>query len=137
MPFKRFVEFGRVALINYGPLEGKICTIIDVVDQNRALIDGPAEETGVQRQIINFKRLSLTDLVVDGAKRNMKKEKLAKLFKEQNISQRWNATSWGRKLAAKKRRANLTDFERFQAMILNKKRSAITNVTYKALKAGK
>ena len=137
MPFKRFVEFGRIALINYGPLEGKLCTIVDVVDQNRALVDGPLEATGVTRQIINFKRLSLTDLVVEGAKRNMKKEKLAKLFKEQNIVERWNATSWGRKLAAQKRRANLTDFERFKAMLLNKKRSALTSVTFKALKAGK
>lgn len=33
--FTRFVEIGRVALINYGPDEGKLCTIIDVVDGNK------------------------------------------------------------------------------------------------------
>jgi len=29
------VEVGRVALINYGPDNGKLCTIIDVVDSNK------------------------------------------------------------------------------------------------------
>ncbi len=33
--FKRLVEIGRVALINYGPDKGKLCVIIDVVDQKR------------------------------------------------------------------------------------------------------
>ena len=35
MPFKRYVEIGRVALINYGEEAGKLVTIVDVVDQNR------------------------------------------------------------------------------------------------------
>merc|ERR1712000_743287 len=62
MVFKRFVEIGRVAVINYGPDAGKLCVIIDVLDQNRAFIDGPSSITGVQRQAIPFKRLALTDL---------------------------------------------------------------------------
>lgn len=33
--YKRFVEIGRVALINEGPDQGKLCVIIDVVDQRR------------------------------------------------------------------------------------------------------
>ncbi len=33
--YKRFVEVGRVALINEGPDQGKLCVIIDVVDQKR------------------------------------------------------------------------------------------------------
>uniref|UniRef100_A0A2P2LFF4 60S ribosomal protein L14 n=1 Tax=Rhizophora mucronata TaxID=61149 RepID=A0A2P2LFF4_RHIMU len=35
MPFKRYVEIGRVALINYGKEHGKLVVIVDVVDQNR------------------------------------------------------------------------------------------------------
>ena len=61
--FSRYVEIGRVCLINYGPDQGKLCTIIDVVDSNKALIDGPKDLTGVVRQMIPFKRLSLTDLI--------------------------------------------------------------------------
>ena len=33
--YKRFIEIGRVALINDGPDGGKLCVIIDVVDQRR------------------------------------------------------------------------------------------------------
>jgi large subunit ribosomal protein L14e len=40
MPFKRYVEIGRVALINYGEEAGKLVVISDVVDQNRASGDG-------------------------------------------------------------------------------------------------
>lgn len=35
MPFSRYVEIGRVALINYGEEYGKLVVIVDVVDQNR------------------------------------------------------------------------------------------------------
>uniref|UniRef100_A0A453P3Y6 Ribosomal protein L14e domain-containing protein n=1 Tax=Aegilops tauschii subsp. strangulata TaxID=200361 RepID=A0A453P3Y6_AEGTS len=35
MPFKRFVEIGRVALVNYGKDYGRLVVIVDVVDQNR------------------------------------------------------------------------------------------------------
>lgn len=31
----RYVEIGRVAMVNYGPDYGKLVTIVDVVDQNR------------------------------------------------------------------------------------------------------
>ena len=33
--FERYVEIGRVALVNYGKDYGKLVTIVDVVDQNR------------------------------------------------------------------------------------------------------
>ena len=64
MSFKRFVQLGRVVLVNYGEEEGKLATIIDVIDNNRVLIDGPAPITGVKRQAMNLKRIQLTDIVV-------------------------------------------------------------------------
>lgn len=60
--YTRFVEVGRVCLVNYGPDHGRLCVIVDVVDGNKALVDGPRAVTGVARQIMPFKRLSLTDL---------------------------------------------------------------------------
>ena len=33
--YKRFVQIGRVALINAGADEGKLCVIVDIIDQNR------------------------------------------------------------------------------------------------------
>ena len=34
-PFKRYVEIGRVALVNYGKDYGRLVVIVDVLDQNR------------------------------------------------------------------------------------------------------
>ena len=67
--FKRFVEIGRVVLISYGPDAGKVATIVDVIDQNRVLLDGPEKLTGVHRHELNIKRITLTDLKV-AAKHN-------------------------------------------------------------------
>ena len=50
MPFKKFVEIGRVAVLNgEGPNKGKIAAIVNVIDQNRVLVDGPT--SGVLRQV--------------------------------------------------------------------------------------
>lgn len=38
MPFKRYVEIGRLALINFGEDYGKLVVISDVLDQNRRVV---------------------------------------------------------------------------------------------------
>ena len=43
------MEIGRVAYVNAGPEAGKIVAIVNVIDQNRVLIDGPT--SGVRRQV--------------------------------------------------------------------------------------
>ncbi|KAI7686932.1 60S ribosomal protein L14 [Sarcoptes scabiei] len=58
MASKYLVEIGRVVLIDFGPDSGKLAVIVDVIDQNRALIDGTP--SGVKRQAIQFKRIRLT-----------------------------------------------------------------------------
>lgn len=35
MPFKRYMEIGRVAFINYGPEYGQLVVVSDILDQNR------------------------------------------------------------------------------------------------------
>ncbi|QCE07267.1 large subunit ribosomal protein L14e [Vigna unguiculata] len=44
MPFKRHVEIGRVAQINYGKEYGRLVVIVDVIDQNRVF--GSVEAIG-------------------------------------------------------------------------------------------
>jgi large subunit ribosomal protein L14e len=116
MVFTRFVEIGRVCLITYGELEGKLCVILDVIDQNKALVDGPE----IPRQKINFRRISLTDIKMD-IKRSIKTGKLDAAWKEQDVDAKWAKTSWAKKRVVKTKRANLTDFQRFKAMVLRKK----------------
>jgi len=122
MSFERFVQIGRVCLINYGDDEGKLCTIIDVVDNGRALVDGPTKLTGVTRQIVPFKRLSLTDHVAQIG-RNARQKSLNKAWAKDDIMGKWEATAWAKKIAAKKKRASTNDFGRFRAMLLKKKRT--------------
>ncbi len=38
MSFNRFVQVGRVVLINYGPLEGKLAVIVDIIDNNKVRV---------------------------------------------------------------------------------------------------
>ncbi|KAM3721727.1 60S ribosomal protein [Dirofilaria immitis] len=42
MVYKRMVEIGRVIFVAKGDDDGKLAAIVDVVDGNRALIDGPS-----------------------------------------------------------------------------------------------
>jgi large subunit ribosomal protein L14e len=125
MSFNRFVEAGRVCLINYGPLKGKICVIVDIIDNNKCLIDGTEtnEYCVLERQKINYRRLSLTDFKID-IPRNASFPEMKKAFEEADIAGKWEATSWARKLASKRRRASLSDFDRFKVMVLRKKRAA-------------
>jgi ribosomal protein L14E/L6E/L27E len=67
-------------VINFGPDAGKLCTIVDIVDQNKCLVDGPRSLTGVSRQIMPFKRLALTDLVVK-VERSARDAELTAAFK--------------------------------------------------------
>mmetsp|Transcript_120835 Transcript_120835/g.169945 ORF Transcript_120835/g.169945 Transcript_120835/m.169945 type:complete len:135 (-) Transcript_120835:30-434(-) len=124
MVFKRYVEVGRVVLINYGPETGKLATIIDIVDQNKCLIDGPAEITGVSRQVIPYKRIALTDLTVK-IQANARQKTLKKAWEEGDTLNKWESTSWAKKLASKKKRAALSDFDRFKVMVARKQKSEI------------
>ncbi|TYZ58659.1 hypothetical protein PybrP1_003805 [[Pythium] brassicae (nom. inval.)] len=124
LTFNRFVSIGRVALINFGPDSGKIATIIDVVDENKALIDGPFSVTGVNRQVISFKRLALTDLTVK-IPRQPREATLKKALAADGTIAKWNNTTWAKKIANKKTRAELNDFERFKTMIARKQKSSL------------
>lgn len=55
-----FVQTGRVAVVNYGEYAGKYVTILDVVDSNRVLVDGPT--SGVPRQTMPIRWLGLTNI---------------------------------------------------------------------------
>eukprot|EP00931_Biecheleriopsis_adriatica_P055606 TRINITY_DN3291_c0_g1_i3.p1 TRINITY_DN3291_c0_g1~~TRINITY_DN3291_c0_g1_i3.p1 ORF type:complete len:133 (+),score=39.24 TRINITY_DN3291_c0_g1_i3:62-460(+) len=131
--FDRFVQPGRVALITYGPCAGKMCTIVDIVDQKRVVVDGPESVTGVRRHMMLIKRLSLTDLRMM-LRRGVREKTLKKELEKGEIMKKWSETSWAKKIAAKKARENMTDFERHQLMCAKIKRAKAVK---KALKKGK
>ncbi|OAO96893.1 hypothetical protein AXX17_AT4G31240 [Arabidopsis thaliana] len=133
MGFKRYVEIGRVALVNYGEDHGKLVVIVDVVDQNRALVDAP----DMERIQMNFKRLSLTDIVIDINRVPKKKaliEAMEKAGDLADVKNKWEKSSWGRKLIVQKRRANLNDFDRFKIMLAKIKKAGVVRQELAKLK---
>ncbi|KAJ0034983.1 hypothetical protein Pint_25094 [Pistacia integerrima] len=143
MPFKRYVEIGRVALVNYGKDYGRLVVIVDIIDQNRvsfcflcifrnitcislcvstcpALVDAP----DMVRSQMNFKRLSLTDIKID-INRVPKKKTLIDAMEKADVKNKWENSSWGRKLIVQKRRAALNDFDRFKIMLAKIKKGGL------------
>jgi len=96
----------------------------------QALIDGPQSITGVKRQVINFKWVALTDFVLSETTkdasgkvtrqsigRGARQRTLEKFWKALDIKAKFEASSWGKRLAAKKAKAASTDFSRFSARV--------------------
>ncbi len=116
---RRLVEAGRVCLINYGNNAGKLATIVQVVDNKRALIDGPSTVNGVPRQVMPLKRLSLTSLKVQispGARIIA----LTKAYEKAEISKKWSESSWAKGIAKRAAKSKLNDFDRFKMMVARK-----------------
>eukprot|EP00732_Lithocolla_globosa_P007712 Lithocolla_globosa_v1_NODE_10143_length_630_cov_84.728696.p2 type:complete len:137 gc:universal NODE_10143_length_630_cov_84.728696:169-579(+) len=110
--------------MNYGPDAGKAAVIVDVLDQNRALVDGPT--SGMPRQAVNFKRTTLTKQVVK-ITRGARTSTLKKVLAKDDVIKTVNASSLCKSLARKTTRASLSDFDRFKLMLLKKKKRAILN----------
>ncbi|BEJ03445.1 hypothetical protein CcaverHIS641_0106200 [Cutaneotrichosporon cavernicola] len=120
--FKRFVEVGRVVLVNDGPSAGKLAVIAEIIDHNRALIDGPS--TSVPRQAFPYRKLILTPLHHCQAP------------PASGVAEKWAASAWAKKLAAREVRKEATDFDRFNIMLAKKqRRDAVRKAHFKERKA--
>ncbi|XP_041376173.1 60S ribosomal protein L14-like [Gigantopelta aegis] len=131
MVFERQVELGRVAFIAHGPDKGKLCTIVNVIDQNRALVDGPC--TNVHRKDINFKALHLTQFTLrlgPGSRTRTVK----KAWDKNQISEKWAQTTWAKKIENKNKKAAMTDFDRFKLMKAKQARNRMINIEYGKLR---
>ncbi|XP_050183883.1 60S ribosomal protein L14 [Myiozetetes cayanensis] len=130
MVFKRFVEIGRVAYISFGPHAGKLVAIVDVIDQNRALVDGPC--SGVRRQAMPFKCMQLTDFVLKFP--HSARQKCVRLaWEKENINEKWSATRWAKKIEAREKKAKMTDFDRYKVMKAKRMRNRIIKHEMKKL----
>ncbi|OEH76758.1 60S ribosomal protein L14 [Cyclospora cayetanensis] len=119
--FRRFIEPGRLCVVQYGPDEGKLCFVVDIINATRLLIDG-AGVTGVTRQSIPIRRVALTNMRLK-IPRGVRTSTLRKALEKDDVIAKFNESSWGKKRLAKQRRASLTDFERFKVMVARKQRS--------------
>ncbi|EPQ53804.1 60S ribosomal protein L14, partial [Gloeophyllum trabeum ATCC 11539] len=127
--FKRFVEVGRVVLLNSGPHAGQIAVIAEIIDHNRAIIDGPL--TNVPRQSFPYRHLTLTPLVLTKLPRGAGTGVIRKQLEKEATLDKWANSAWAKKRAAVQKRRTLSDFERFKVMLLKKSRR---DVVRKAVK---
>merc|ERR1712212_1083101 len=127
MPFSRYVEIGRVAYVAHGDDKGKLVVICDVMDQNRALVDGPC--SGVGRKDMNFKAMHLTPFTVKIG-HSARSGTVRKAWEAAEVTKKWAETTWAKKIASRERRAELTDFERFKLMKAKQARNRLINIEY-------
>merc|ERR1711976_1116223 len=110
MPGQMLMQVGRVVYINYGPCKGKTAVVIDIVDENRIMVNGPT--TGVPRQVIPTKRLALTRFLISTVLRNQHEAKLTENITAYDLEKKRNAQAV---------RARNSDFDRFRALVLRRK----------------
>ena len=135
MVFSRFVELGRVVLIKSGPFASKLAVIVEILDHNRVLVDGPQAITGVPRQVLNLKTMQLTSFVVNKVTRGMTHEKLCLRFTQDAILKRFSKTHEGKAIARRQLREKMTDFDRFRVRFITKKINAAAHVAANTKKA--
>ncbi|XP_023564574.1 60S ribosomal protein L14-like, partial [Octodon degus] len=128
--FRRFVEVGRVAYVSFGPHAGKLVAIVDVIDQNRALVDGPC--TRVRRQAMPFKCMQLTDFILKFP-HSARQRYVRQAWEKADINKKWAATRWAKKIEARERKAKMTDFDRYKVMKAKKMRNRIIKNEVKKL----
>jgi large subunit ribosomal protein L14e len=114
-------------MLGSGPNAGKIATIVNVIDQNRVLIDGPT--SGVSRQEWRIKELQLTPLAIKIPFNSPTKVVRSELVANK-VDEAWAASSWSKRMVLKKKRAGLTDLDRFK---LRKAKSARNKILAKAV----
>ncbi|XP_010973090.1 large ribosomal subunit protein eL14 [Camelus dromedarius] len=130
MVFRRFVEVGRVAYVSFGPHAGKLVAIVDVIDQNRALVDGPC--TQVRRQAMPFKCMQLTDFVLKFP-HSARQKYVRQAWEKADINAKWAATRWAKKIEAREKKAKMTDFDRYKVMKARKMRNRLIKLEVKKL----
>lgn len=80
------------------------------------MIDG----AGIQRQVIPVRRLQLTKQVLKVG-RGVTSGKLNKVITKENVQKTFDESPLGKGYARQTRRQQLTDFERYKALVLKRK----------------
>jgi len=99
MGYNKFVQIGRVARINFGPQEGKLATIVDIVTDKRVLVDGE----DIQRQVIPVTRLQLTSQVIKVG-RGARTGAVRKLVAKEEVAKKFAQSTLGKHYASQQKR---------------------------------
>ena len=131
MVFKKFVEIGRVIVINYGPLTGKLAVIVDILTPTKVIVQGL--KGGVRRQELSLRRITLTNDKIN-IKRGAKKDEVLKAIDEYKLEEKYKKSNLAKKVELREKRVNLTDFDRYKVMRLRQKRAVLRHIAAKGVK---
>mmetsp|Transcript_21583 Transcript_21583/g.54463 ORF Transcript_21583/g.54463 Transcript_21583/m.54463 type:complete len:131 (-) Transcript_21583:1359-1751(-) len=108
---RNYIEIGRIVFITFGPSYGKIGLIVDILDKNRCMIDGPPG-----RQIINIKRIKPTKIKLKIG-RSLNSKSVHFILKTQNIIAQWGKSLWFKKKAKMQKKTFFSDYQKFKFML--------------------
>ncbi|XP_034122474.1 uncharacterized protein LOC117580200 isoform X3 [Drosophila guanche] len=131
MPFERFVQTGRIAKASAGPLKGRLVAIVDVIDQNRVLVDGPL--TGVPRQEYRLNNLHLTKYRIKFPF-TAPTRIVRKAWTESDLKAQWKVSPWSVKAQNICKRSQLNDFDRFKLRYAKRQRNKLLTIAFNTLK---
>ena len=94
--------------------------IIDILDKNRYLIDGP-----LGRQIINSKRLKISKIKIKIG-RSINSRKINEILRSQGLIKQWEMSKWMQKKKKIEKIEKMNDFEKFKYMLGKKMNRHIT-----------
>ncbi|KAI9298193.1 60S ribosomal protein L14 [Neoconidiobolus thromboides FSU 785] len=129
--FTNYVQVGRAVLLRGGEHDQKVAFIVEIIDHNRALVDGPT--TGVPRHVASFRNLVLTKALIPKLPRGVRHGTLKKFIEKSNPLEKFNETSLAQKIEARSKRVNLSDFDRFKVMRIKKNKNILLRKQVKVL----
>ena len=95
-----------------------IPTIVEIISEKSALIDGP--KNGASRQAISLAHLSLLPVILPKFPRGARTGTVAKKWAAADVEGKFQQTRHAKQIAVREKRSNLTDFERFVVARLKK-----------------
>ncbi|KAF2262399.1 60S ribosomal protein L14 [Lojkania enalia] len=116
----RLVEVGRVVLFGAGPYNGRLATIVEIIDHKRVLVDGPSKDKPVPRHSARLADLSLTPIVIPKLPRASRNGIVRAAWEKENVDGKFTESNWAKKREQFQKRRQLNDFERFKVMKLRK-----------------
>ncbi|XP_045113806.1 60S ribosomal protein L14-like isoform X2 [Portunus trituberculatus] len=140
--FRKLIQIGRVVYLNEGPYRGKLAVVVDIIDCNKALIDGPC--SGVPRQAFKFSEMFLTKYLLK-INRSQRSKILRNAWEAEQINEKFAASKWNQNLEKEVVRSNMTDFDRYKLgrarqsrnRLLNRVHNHIRKQHFKALRVAK
>lgn len=89
---------------------------------HQALVDGPSKtpNMAVPRHATALGNVILTHIVMPKLPRAAGRGAVARAWEKNEVEQKWEESAWAKRRAVREKRRNLTDFDRFRVLKLNK-----------------